>query len=144
MSWLGPLNPVSEPFAYSPAVVSWGLSRLDVFGISSGDGSLRHNWFDGQIWHSWENLGGAAITASPAACSWGPDRLDVFVRGENGSLFWRYYDPAVWGAGLRGQILLSLRASLPQVPGQRLGVPGVGMSSLWVPTGTCGNKPENL
>ena len=70
----GPINP--EPLAYSPAVVSWGLSRLDVFGISSRDGGLRHRWYDGQNWSIWENLGGAAITASPAACSWGPERLD--------------------------------------------------------------------
>jgi hypothetical protein len=89
-----PLN--TEPFTYSPAVVSWGLSRLDVFGISSRDGGVRHAWFDGQNWSAWESLGGTS-TSSPAACSWGPGHLDIFVRGENGSLFWRYYDRVVAG-----------------------------------------------
>lgn len=49
-----------RPFTSSPAVVSWGVNRLDVFG-ESHDGKLLHQAWTGDNWYPdstvWECLG---------------------------------------------------------------------------------------
>lgn len=76
----------------SPAAVSWGPNRLDIFGRSAG-GELIHKWYDGG-WHNWEKLGGC-ILGSPSVTSWAPGRLDIFAKGCNSTgpnLMHRWFD----------------------------------------------------
>jgi Astacin (Peptidase family M12A) len=99
-----------------PGAVSWGPSRIDVFGRGKDNG-LWHQWFDG-TWHSWEYLGGGVrsprelpvpyagwhiprppergLTSSPDVCSMGPNHLDVFVRGDDYGLWHRWFDRTTW------------------------------------------------
>lgn len=46
-------------------------------------------------WSEWEDLGGV-LTSAPAAVSWGPNRIDVFVRGQNNSLWHKWWDGSRW------------------------------------------------
>jgi hypothetical protein len=59
----------------TPAVVSWGPNRIDVF-MRGGGNELVHKWYDGD-WRPWENLGGTLPT-DPAVTSLGPGHLQVF------------------------------------------------------------------
>ncbi|MDD2481991.1 MAG: hypothetical protein PHF82_07680, partial [Lutispora sp.] len=36
------------------------------------------------------------MTSAPAAVSWGPNRIDVFGRGQNQSLWHKYWNGARW------------------------------------------------
>jgi hypothetical protein len=64
----------------SPAVVSRGSNRLDVFVVGCDDGALYHKAWDGSEWlpsiNDYDRLGGR-IVGSPAVASWGPNRLDI-------------------------------------------------------------------
>ena len=74
----------------SPAAVSWGPNRIDVFYADGKDDSLAHQWWDGSTW-SFDDLGGT-VTAGPGVSSWGPGRLDIFVRATNGVLYERIWN----------------------------------------------------
>lgn len=69
--------------ADTPAAVSWGPGRIDVFACNDG-GDLMHRWFE-RTWHPWERIGGG-LQSGPAVASWAPGRLDVFGRSSRGSL----------------------------------------------------------
>ena len=73
----------------SPAVTSWGTSRLDLFARGP-DNSLLHRWWTGGGWSGWESLGGV-LASAPAAVSWGPGRIDVFVRGTDDAVWHKWY-----------------------------------------------------
>lgn len=77
----------------TPAAVSWGAGRIDVFARGA-DGSLQHKAYNG-AWNGWENLGGG-ILGGPAVASWGPNRLDVFVRGTDSAIFQKTWDGSGW------------------------------------------------
>jgi len=102
---LAPLSTPSPPpgitFALSPAVVSWGPDRIDLFGRGS-DGAIYHTYWDGS-WHSFESLGGNFIYGV-AASSWGPGRLDVFAIGADSAIYHTYWDGSWhgWGEKLGG------------------------------------------
>jgi hypothetical protein len=82
-------------FSSKPVVVSWGVGRLDIIGISAADGSLHHKyWHEG--WSHWENLGGGPFVGTPVATSWGPDRLDFWAIKEDGQLEHLYWDGYGW------------------------------------------------
>lgn len=61
--------------------MSWGAGRIDLLTTDdvgpTGNGQLRHSWFDGSSWFS-ETLPMNAHHVE--AVTWGPDRLDVFAR----------------------------------------------------------------
>ena len=76
----------------SPAAVSWGTDRMDVFAWRDDD-HIWHTSWNGD-WSAWEDLGGP-LSSKPTACSWGPGRLDVFARGPDG-LLWHKYFTGVW------------------------------------------------
>jgi hypothetical protein len=79
----------------SPAAVSWGSGRTDVF-VRGGGNELAHKWFANGSWSSgWESLGGI-ITSSPAVASPGAERLNIFARGADGHL-WSIYYAFGWG-----------------------------------------------
>ena len=78
----------------SPAVVSWGSGRIDVF-VRGADNKLKHRAWLGTGWGNWEDLGGA-LTSNPTVCSRMPDSIDVFARG-SGNTIWRLsYNAGNW------------------------------------------------
>jgi hypothetical protein len=86
----------------SPAAVSWGSSRIDVF-VGGGGSGLAHKSYNGR-WSGWEDLGGV-LTSSPAVTSWGSGRLDVFGRGTDAQLWHIWFDGG-WSSweGLGGYV----------------------------------------
>jgi serine/threonine protein kinase len=97
-SSLTPAPPPGITFTLSPATVSWGPDRIDLFGHGS-DGAIYHNYWDGS-WHSFESLGGNFVYGV-AASSWGPGRLDVFAIGADGAIYHDYWDGSWHGWGER-------------------------------------------
>lgn len=85
----------------TPASVSWGEGRIDVFAKGS-DGGLWHKWFDQNGWSVWEKLPGG-IKDSPSAASWTTGRLDVFGTGEVGDLYHWWFDSKWNGPESLGQ-----------------------------------------
>ena len=82
-------------------------------------------------WSSWEDLGGT-LTSAPGVASWGENRLDVLVRGENRSLWHKWWDGNRWSdwEDLGGTLVAS-PAAVSWGP-NRIDVFGVGTNqSLW-------------
>src|SRR5438876_794475 len=105
-----PSPPQGITFTQSPAAVSWGPARIDLFGRGA-DGAIYHNYWDG-AWHSFESLGGNFIYG-PAVSSWSADRLDVFAIGADGALYHNYWDGAWHGWGERlGGVFTSAPAAV--------------------------------
>jgi hypothetical protein len=83
--------------SHSPAVVSWGPGRVDVFGLQE-DGLLRQTWLERKP-DGWTAKGQAVpvaegVTEMPAPVSWGPLRLDLFGRSASGSVTHKWWDDA--------------------------------------------------
>jgi hypothetical protein len=79
----------------SPAAVSWGPGRTDVF-VRGGIG-LAHKWFENGSWsRGWEDLGGE-LTSSRSVTSWGPGHLDIVANGSNGTPAHLWFDS--WWSG---------------------------------------------
>lgn len=93
----------------SPAAVSWGAGRIDVF-VRGTDNALWHKYFNGS-WSGWESLGGY-IMSSPTAASWGSGRLDVFAKGSDNSLVHIAYDGAWTGWESLGGVITSSPAAV--------------------------------
>jgi hypothetical protein len=88
-------EPLGGVFTSPPAAVSWGLNRLDIFGLGQ-DHSIFHKSWDGSNWGPWEPLGGV-FTSLPAAVSWGPNRLDIFGLGQDHGMYHKWWDGSTWG-----------------------------------------------
>lgn len=56
-----------------------------------------HKYWDGNVWHDWESLGGQ-LSGSPTLATGGSNRLDAFIRGTDNSLFQRIWDGASWSS----------------------------------------------
>ena len=84
----------------SLGVTSWGVDRLDVFGIGI-DNELYHKYWDGSNWSpsdaSLEPLApNTTFISGTAAVSWGPNRNDIFGLGEEFNLLHIYWDGSQW------------------------------------------------
>jgi hypothetical protein len=95
----------------SPAAVSWGPGRIDVFARGGGS-DLAHKFFDDGRWSPWESLGNQ-ITASPAVISTGPQQLNVFARGTDGALYHRWFGAAWYDWEYLGGYLVDGLAPAP-------------------------------
>jgi len=92
----GPL--VVGQYVSAVSAVSWGSTRLDIFGISP-DGALQHWQFDSNLepfLPERQNLGGHLSGVGLSAVTWGEYRLDVFGTGSDNGLWHWWYDS---GAG---------------------------------------------
>ncbi|HXN93420.1 MAG TPA: hypothetical protein VN879_02895, partial [Candidatus Acidoferrales bacterium] len=76
----------------SPAAVSWGFNRIDIFYCGRNN-RLWHKSWDGAQWNPEEDLGGAAPAFGPAVASWGQNRLDVFYTPAQGGNLWHKWFP---------------------------------------------------
>lgn len=97
--WDGHGGP-SGGFQSPLSAVSWGVKRLDIFGIGS-DGAMWHLSFDANEsnygWQSqWDSLGGGPFVTPPVAVSWGPDRLDVFSMKNDDLVYHIGWDGSAW------------------------------------------------
>lgn len=76
-----------------PTTASWGLGRLDIFGLDK-DSDVLQLWFDSG-WH-WANLGngfsGTRFVTPLAATSWGDNRYDVFGLSNEGNVLQLWWD----------------------------------------------------
>ena len=91
-----------------PAVVSWGLNRLDMF-IRGTDDKLYHRASsdNGATWYpaagaspAWEALGGS-VGSTPVAVSWGPNRIDLFAaQPTTGAITHLDFDGTGWSSWL--------------------------------------------
>jgi hypothetical protein len=88
----------------TPAVSSWGSSRVDVF-VRGSDNALYQNTWNGTTWSNWTSLGGT-ITSSPRAVSWSANRIDAFIRGTDNGLYHRVFNGTTWSPweGLGGTL----------------------------------------
>lgn len=78
-------------FFSNPAIVSWGVGRIDIVGLKEDGASLGHKYYqDG--WSEWEDLGGGPFVGNPVATSWGENRLDFWAIDSNGVLNHLYWD----------------------------------------------------
>ena len=82
------------------AVTTWGVDRLDIFGITF-DKQLCHKYWDGSSWSpgddSFEILASdITFIFGVAAVSWGPNRIDIFGIGEEFQLLHIYWDGSQW------------------------------------------------
>lgn len=73
----------------SPAAVSWGPNRMDVF-VDGVDNQLYHDAWSGKGWSGWQGLGGL-LSSSPTVSSWAPGRLDVFIAGVDDVVYHAFY-----------------------------------------------------
>jgi hypothetical protein len=96
-SWTGPVRVASSPGgAFTPSIVSWSPSRLDVFAVTSS-GQLAHTLNAGAGWSRWESLGVGPYGQATAVASWQPRRLDVFApRSDGRALLHRWFDGTRW------------------------------------------------
>ncbi|MDD3168984.1 MAG: sialidase, partial [Eubacteriales bacterium] len=114
----------------APAVASWQINRLDVFGRGQNQ-ALWHKWWDGSRWSDWEDLGGI-LTSAPGAVSWGPNRIDVFGVGQNQSLWHKWWDGSRWSAWEDLGGILTAAPAVASWQANRLDVFGIGQNrSLW-------------
>ncbi|MEY2422812.1 MAG: hypothetical protein QOI95_2879 [Acidimicrobiaceae bacterium] len=86
----------------SPAIVSWGPGRLDLF-VRSNDDKLwqRFTSNNGVSWSNWfQPFSDGTLLSSPTVASWAPNRLDVFVTGSDGNIYQRFWDTTTWSVWL--------------------------------------------
>jgi len=92
----------SGSFQGNPAVVSWNVTRVDVFARGGGN-ELEHMWRDlndgtPAFWHDWENLGGN-LTSSPSAASGGQTGyLAVAGRNADNGLSFIQFNNGAWSS----------------------------------------------
>jgi outer membrane protein assembly factor BamB len=87
--WIGWVQEVPGLVQDGVSAESWGLLRLDVFGVDDPSAVLSHDWYDSGGWHH-ELLDGV-LAATPAAASWSFARIDVFTLGVDGQLYHKSY-----------------------------------------------------
>jgi hypothetical protein len=85
-------------FVGSPAAVSWGPGRIDLF-VGGPGRSLSHKAFSNGHWSSsWDQPGGYMyMSSSPVVTSSGSGRLQVFIRNEGGQLASLAHANNLWG-----------------------------------------------
>ncbi len=90
-------HPGNSTLIYSPAVISSGPGKINVF-VKGADGRLWEKWFDGHGWvNTWNNLGGDMVNSSMSAISWGNGHVDLFQTASDGTIWHRYYLPDAIG-----------------------------------------------
>lgn len=95
--WSGWENLISDIILATPAAVTWGSDRFDVFAINV-DGKLTHVYWDGSQYKD-EDLGSgdnATFIGTVSATTWGKGRFDIVALGNDGQYYYKYYDGGNW------------------------------------------------
>jgi hypothetical protein len=77
----------------APAVVSWGLGRLDLF-VRGRSGELYQNYRENGRWSGWrvpEAFRGVSLRSAPACASWGEARLSCVALVEGDLAVWHFF-----------------------------------------------------
>jgi hypothetical protein len=120
--WSGP-DSLGAGFSSTPAVVSSGNGRIDVFCLGADRGLLHTAWI-GSAWAAWQELGGG-FTSAPVVLPGASGAFDVFARGFDFLIYhahWTPGGPADWrrlGGGLLGE---PVAASAPAAVRVRNGI----------------------
>jgi hypothetical protein len=102
-SWVNLGAPAGTHLYGDPAVINYPSpdGPFENAFVTGDDGNLYYTWFDGGSWQGWVNLGhpfGTLIQTDPAVINYpstGPYE-NVFVTGNDGYLFYRYFDGSAW------------------------------------------------
>ena len=109
----------------SPAAVSWGPERIDLFAV--WDKQVHHRAYQSGTWNPWtEDLGGVT-TEAPTAASWKKDRVDILVNTTDHFMSRRYWESgkthengAAWknweNIGGQAKTLMSAPAAVATAP----------------------------
>ncbi|KAB0681340.1 tectonin domain-containing protein [Aureimonas leprariae] len=141
---------LSGKFTSPPATVSWGPSRIDMFGLGF-DSSLYIRYIDGAAdAGGWTSLGGVFSSPVTVASS-GLGRLDLAGIGMDGAAYFKRYDGSNWVPNLTdwtrlGGEFVDQPVLVSRAPG-KLDLFGVGTngqmvrksgdeSGAWSPSGT--------
>ncbi|MEU5092537.1 hypothetical protein [Streptomyces sp. NPDC021356] len=92
----GPFKAIGGNFQGTPAAVSWGTGRLDVFARGATSNKLFHRTRYGTQWHRTRTDLGGSLLSGPGAASWGPNRLDVFAKDREHHVVHKSCDGASW------------------------------------------------
>jgi len=109
----------------SPAIVSRGPGRLDIFAVGQDQG-LDHKAWESTRWlpspTGFEHLGGViADGSSPSATSWGDSRVSAFVVGTDQGLYHECAGMALAGGTTRTWVAASSPVTRrPPPPGHRV------------------------
>jgi hypothetical protein len=110
----GRWEPIGGHLTSSPAAVSMGNGRIDIFARGN-EGHTWHQWW-ANGWGKWEDIGGQLLPGTgPAVSAWPANldyytiinRLDVFVVGNGERAMWqKTWTPSGWSswANLGGQL----------------------------------------
>jgi hypothetical protein len=80
----------------TPALVSWGPKRLDLFALSE-DNFLYHLAYVNGVWDSaWNDLGGVEANSPPVAVAWAANRLDVFFTTRDSTVMHLGWNGSNW------------------------------------------------
>lgn len=80
-------------FETSPAAVSWGPDKIDLFAVWNKQ--VQHRYYQNGTWSSWaENLGGITDD-TPTAASWKSGRVDVLIRTADNFMSRRFWEANV-------------------------------------------------
>lgn len=86
--------PVDKSFKLdsSPTAVSANASHRAIYARGK-DGNVYHKYWDGQSWHTWENLGGQGIVKGDVAAVAvpGTNITDLYMQGVDGKLWQQYW-----------------------------------------------------
>ncbi len=139
-------------FDSPPAVASWGVNRLDIFGLGTNN-EMYHKAWNGSEWlpsmTGWEALGGT-FDSPPAVAAWAADRLDIFGLGTDNQMYHKTWKGSEWLPAVTAwDALGGVFDSAPAVAswgGNRLDIVGLGTDnqmyhkawngSAWLPSVT--------
>jgi hypothetical protein len=110
-AWSGYTQINTSPIASSPAAVSRGPNRLDVFVRGTDDTLYTISWI-GNAWSGYTQLGTEKFVSDPGAASQGPNLIDVFVLGTDGNVYKKSWNGSAWSNYKSLQ-----QPTYPQLPG---------------------------
>jgi hypothetical protein len=79
-----------------PAVVSWGLDRIDLFVHGPDNALWTKSWWNGAAWSGYTQLGPEPFLGDPSVVSMGPYLIDVFVQGTDNALWTKSLRSGTW------------------------------------------------
>lgn len=105
----------------APAVVSWGLGRIDLF-VRGRNGELAQNYREAGHWSGWQvppAFRGIVLRSAPACASWGSQRISCVALIEGDRAVWHfYYDGQTWNHESLGGDAWSAPAIVSPQPNQ--------------------------
>lgn len=97
-------------FETSPATVSWGPDKIDLFAVWNRQ--VQHRYFQGGGWSPWAETLGGITNDTPAAASWKQGRVDVLIRSAD-----NFMSRCYWEGGWKGwESVGGQRATLTSAP----------------------------